>query len=80
MKNGILKYPNIKIKAFYHQLTEPHVLTRPLNMFLGQKDSPDSISVDMTWFLYLKDSVYNWESGTGKFLRYLQSNFLGEKH
>lgn len=26
MKNGILKYPNIKIKAFYHQLTEPHVL------------------------------------------------------
>ena len=33
--------------------------TRPLNMFLGQKNSPDSFSMDIVLFLYMKDCVYN---------------------
>ena len=33
--------------------------TRPLNMFSGQKNSPDSISMDIALFLYMKDCVYN---------------------
>ena len=34
-------------------------LTCPLNMFSGQKNSPDSISMDIALFLYMRDCVYN---------------------
>ena len=36
-----------------------NAFTRPLNMFLGQKNSSDPISMDIALFLYMKDCVYN---------------------
>ena len=50
---------NIATKVRLSLIIDQSRDTRPLNMFSGQKNSPDSISMDIALFLYMRDCVYN---------------------